>query len=104
MTHQNWTPAEIAALKDGRQQGLTIQQIVAQLPGRTYSAVAILDGEALALRTSSTLPPDHNDWAGDVTDFKRMCRSCHATYDKKYKNFKGQKGGPGKRGTRAIHE
>lgn len=50
------------------------------------------------------------DWAnltgnyGDPTDFKRMCRSCHWKYDKKYHNFKGQKGGKGKRGTRVIEK
>ena len=56
MTHQNWTPAEIAALKDGRQQGLTIQQIVAQLPGRTYSVVAKrMSTLGLTPRTSRTV-------------------------------------------------
>lgn len=48
------------------------------------------------------------DWANltgkytDPTDYKRMCRSCHAKYDKKFHNFKGKKGGKGKRGTRVI--
>ena len=28
-------------------------------------AAALLDGEALALRTCSTLPPDHDDWTGE---------------------------------------
>jgi len=29
------------------------------------NAAAILDGEALALRVCSTLPPEHNDWSGE---------------------------------------
>ena len=56
----------------------------------------------------TTDPEKTYDWAnlsGDYqnpSDYKRMCRSCHAKYDEKYKNFKGAKGGKGKRGTRII--
>ncbi len=28
-------------------------------------AAALLDGEALALRLCSTLPPEHNNWTGE---------------------------------------
>jgi len=39
------------------------------------------------------------DWANlsgryfDINDYKRMCRSCHWKFDKKFLNFKGAKGG-----------
>lgn len=39
------------------------------------------------------------DWANlsgnysDPNDYKRMCRSCHWKFDKKFLNFKGAKGG-----------
>lgn len=48
------------------------------------------------------------DWANltghytDINDYKRMCRSCHWKFDKKFLNFNGRKGAPGHRGTRPL--
>jgi hypothetical protein len=53
----------------------------------------------------TTDPKKSYDWANlsgkydDPSDYKRMCRSCHWKYDKKYLNFKGAG-----RGRKAIHD
>lgn len=41
-------------------------------------AAAIIDGEALALRLCSTLPPDHHDWTGEETsrEYHDAMKSC----------------------------
>jgi len=47
----------------------------------------------------TTDPHKSYDWANltghyeDVSDYKRMCRSCHWKYDKKHLNFHGAIGG-----------
>lgn len=56
----------------------------------------------------SSDPQKTYDWANltgnyaDLKDYRRMCRSCHWKFDKKWKNFKGRKGAPGHRGTRPL--
>ena len=51
-------------------------------------AAAIIDGEALALRMCSTIPPNHNDWTGEEEskqyhdDMKNTVASLYAMADR----------------------
>jgi hypothetical protein len=70
----------------------------------TYAAfhyrLKSLKGNPKKCEVCNTSDPNRTyDWANltgkynDPKDYKRMCRSCHWKYDKKFLNFKGATGG-----------